>query len=142
MQHRTTPLRATTGALASLRAEEIEASRAILRRADLLGDDTHVSYFGLLEQHKRTLLAGEVEPRRFRAMLVDMGSGAAHDVVVCPDEDRVVSVRRIEPAVDGQVPVVLLEFSLVEEVVHADERWREAMRRRGLTDLTQLRVNR
>ena len=141
MQRRTTDVRTAAGALASLRAEEIEASRAVLRRADLLGDNTHISYFGLLEQDKRTLLAGPVEPRRFRAMLVDMASGASHDVVVCPEEDRVVSVRQIEPAVDGQVPVVLLEFPLVEEVVHADERWREAMRRRGLTDLTQLRVN-
>ena len=108
MQRRTTDVRTAAGALASLRAEEIEASRAVLRRADLLGDNTHISYFGLLEQDKRTLLAGPVEPRRFRAMLVDMASGASHDVVVCPEEDRVVSVRQIEPAVDGQVPVVLL----------------------------------
>ncbi len=36
---------------------------------------------------------------------------------------------------------MLLEFGLVEEVVHQDERWLEAMRKRGLTDLSQLRVN-
>ena len=45
----------------------------------LLGPDGHVSYFGLLEQDKRTLLApgSRPEPRRFRAMLVDFGSGAS-----------------------------------------------------------------
>jgi primary-amine oxidase len=130
-------------ALASLRVHEIAEARAILAREGLIGDDTHVSYFGLAEQDKRELLTPGAAPaaRRFRAMLVDMRSGASHDVVVCPGEDRVVSARALDPAVDGQVPVVLLEFGLVEEVVHKDERWLEAMRKRGLTDLSQLRVN-
>jgi len=130
-------------ALASLRPEEIEQSRRILERDGLFGASTRMSYFGLLEQDKRQLLdaAAPVAPRRFRAMLVDMSNGASHDAVVCPAEDRIVSARVLEPAVDGQVPVVLEEFSLVEEVVHADERWLAAMRKRGLTDVSQLRVN-
>ncbi|WP_082581537.1 primary-amine oxidase [Leifsonia sp. Root227] len=129
-------------ALGSLRAEEIEASRAILVRERLLGENTHVSYFGLLEQDKRSLLApGAVpEARRFRAMLVDLSSGASHDVVVCPAEDRIVSAVELDLA-DGQVPVVLAEFGLVEEIVHQDERWLAAMAKRGLTDLSTLRVN-
>ncbi|MDN4598984.1 primary-amine oxidase [Leifsonia virtsii] len=133
---------AVAAALASLRPEEVAASRAILVREGLLGPDGHVSYFGLLEQDKRTLLApgARPEPRRFRAMLVDFGTGASHDVVVCPAEDRLVSVVELDPA-DGQVPVVLAEFGLVEEIVHQDERWRAAMAKRGLTDLTTLRVN-
>jgi primary-amine oxidase len=132
-----------SAALASLTVDEITAARAVLVREGLLGDDTHVSYFGLAEQDKRELLADGAVPaaRRFRAMLVDMRSGDSHDVIVSPAEDRVVSARALDPAVDGQVPVVLLEFGLVEEVVHKDERWLEAMRKRGLTDLSQLRVN-
>ncbi len=138
-----TPATTTVAAaLASLRPEEIAASRAILQREGLLGPDTHVSYFGLLEQDKRTLLAPGAVPdaRRFRAMLVDLASGASHDVVVCPGEDRVVSAVELDPA-EGQVPVVLAEFGLVEEIVHQDERWRAAMAKRGLTDLSTLRVN-
>jgi primary-amine oxidase len=141
VKHLTTTDRSIASALASPRAHEIDAGRIILDRAGLLGEHTHVSYFGLVEQDKRTLLAGLIEPRRFRAMLVDLRTGVSHDVTVCPEEDRVVSQTRLDPETDGQVPVVLLEFSLVEEIVHADERWREAMRRRGLTDLSQLRVN-
>jgi primary-amine oxidase len=123
-----------SAALASLTVDEITAARAVLVREGLLGDDTHVSYFGLAEQDKRELLADGAVPaaRRFRAMLVDMRSGDSHDVIVSPAEDRVVSARALDPAVDGQVPVVLLEFGLVEEVVHKDERWLEAMRKRGL----------
>ncbi len=129
-------------ALASLRPEEVAASRAILERDGLLGPDTHVSYFGLLEQDKRTLLAPGASPddRRFRAMLVDFATGASHDVVVCPAQDRVISAVELDPA-DGQVPVVLAEFGLVEEVVHQDERWLAAMAKRGLTDVSTLRVN-
>jgi primary-amine oxidase len=131
------------GALAPLRAEEIAAARDLLVREGLLTDPTHVAYLGLLEPDKRRLLgppqpAGT--PRRLRAMLIDMDTGESHDVVVCPDEDRVVSSTKLDPATDGQVPVVMLEFTMVEEIVHRDPRWLAAMRRRGLTDRSVLRV--
>ncbi|TKA12149.1 primary-amine oxidase [Actinacidiphila oryziradicis] len=131
----------TARALASPRPDEITASTAVLRRQGLLGPDTHVSYFGLAEQDKRELLAGSVAPRRFRVMLIDMSSGVSRDVVVCPKEERIVSDHEIDVATEGHVPVVLAEFPLVEEIVHKDERWLASMRRRGLTDLSQLRVN-
>lgn len=140
VHQQTTAAQSLAAAVGSLRPSEIETSSAILRREGYLGDNTHVSYFGLLEQDKRELLDGSVAPRRFRAMLVDMTTGSSYDVVVCPETDRVQSATPVDP-LDGQVPVVLREFSLVEEVVHQDKRWLEAMRRRGLTDLSQLRVN-
>ncbi|MDX6354415.1 MAG: primary-amine oxidase, partial [Streptomyces sp.] len=140
--HGSTPAPAVLArALASPRPDEITACKALLAREGLLGPDTHVSYFGLAEPDKRELLAGAVAPRRFRAMLVDMRTGLSHDAVACPEEDRIVSARVLDVATDGHVPVVLAEFSLVEEIVHRDERWLAAMRRRGLTDLSQLRVN-
>jgi primary-amine oxidase len=122
--------------LASLRAEEIVAARDLLVRVGLLGEHTHVAYLGLREPDKRAPLGH----RELRAMLVDLATGVSHDVVVCPDEDRVVSTLELKPATDGQVPVVFLEFTMVEELVHRDPRWLEAMRRRGLTDLSVLRV--
>ncbi|MGQ4516919.1 primary-amine oxidase [Streptomyces sp. DW26H14] len=128
-------------ALASPRPGEIDASRALLRREGLMGPDTHVAYFGLAEADKRRLLAGHHAPRRFRVLLLDMRSGLSWDVVVCPEEDRVVSQREIDTAAEGHVPVLPVEFSLVEEVVHQDERWLAAMARRGLTDVSRLRVN-
>ena len=127
--------------LASPSADEIEASQAVLTRASYLGPDVHVSYFGLAEQDKRELLAGNTAPRQFRAFLIDMRTGISHDVVVCPAEGRVVSARQLDPDVDGAVPVVIAEFPLVQEIVEKDERWQAAMRKRGLTDIGQLRVN-
>ena len=128
-------------ALATVSAADIASAYRILDAAGLVSATTHFSYFGLSEPDKRELFAGTVGSRQFRAMLIDMASGEQHDVVVSPSEDRIVSDRILDPAVDGQLPVVLLEFGLVEEVIHKDERWLAAMRKRGLTDLTQLRVN-
>lgn len=120
----------------TLRAEEISAAREILVREGLLNETTHVSYLGLKEQDKRKPAVA----RELRAMLVDMADGRSHDVVVRPSDDALVSVTELDPAVDGQVPVIMLEFAMVEAIVHADERWLAAMRRRGLTDLSKLRV--
>ncbi|WP_449408715.1 primary-amine oxidase [Microbacterium maritypicum] len=127
--------------LATLAAEEIAANRATLELAGIATADTHYSYVGLLPPDKRRLLAGESLPRLVRSFLIDMTTGASHDVVVDPDAGAVVSSRRLDPEVDGAVPVVIREFGLVEEIVHRDERWIAAMAKRGLTDLSQLRVN-
>ncbi|MCU1528600.1 MAG: tyramine oxidase [Frondihabitans sp.] len=128
-------------ALASPTAAEIERVHEILSAEGLLGPTTHVSYLGLLEQDKRELLRGETAPRRIRVMTVDLGEGTSRDLVVAPSEGSIVSVTVLDPLVDGQVPIVLEEFPLVEEIVHQDPRWVAAMAKRGLTDLSQLRVN-
>ncbi|MBS0024026.1 primary-amine oxidase [Microbacterium paraoxydans] len=127
--------------LATLTAEEIAANRAALEAAGIATSRTHYSYVGLTAPDKRRLLAGETLPRLVRSFLIDMTTGVSHDVVVDPATGDIVSSRQLDPAVDGAVPVVLREFGYVEEVVHKDERWIAAMARRGLTDLSQLRVN-
>jgi primary-amine oxidase len=128
-------------ALSTLTADEIAANRDILRAAGLASDDTHFSYVGLEEPDKRELLAGRAVARQVRSFLIDMVTGVSHDVVTCPAESRVVRSHEIDVVTEGAVPVVVREFSYVEEVVHQDERWVAAMARRGLTDLSTLRVN-
>ncbi|MEO3859535.1 primary-amine oxidase [Acrocarpospora sp. B8E8] len=135
-----TEVQPASRALSTLRADEISAAREILARHDLLTPTTHVAYVGLKEPDKRRTREAGPAPRQLRAMLVDMGDGRSHDVLVCPEEDRLLSVTELDLARDGQVPVIMLEFAMVEAIVHADERWLEAMRRRGLTDLSVLRV--
>jgi primary-amine oxidase len=128
-------------ALATLTADEIAANRDILRAAGIASDETHYSYVGLEEPDKRELLAGQAGARQVRSFLIDMVTGVSHDVVTCPSESRVVRSHEIDVLTEGAVPVVVREFSYVEEVVHRDERWVAAMARRGLTDLSTLRVN-
>jgi len=132
---------AAAASLVTLSEDEIRTNTRLLREAGIAGPDTHFAYVGLVEPDKRAFYRGKVPARTVRSFLIDMRSGASHDTVTCPAEDRVVSVRQLDPDVDGAVPVVIREFSLVEEVVHQDERWRAAMAKRGLTDLSQLRVN-
>jgi len=128
-------------ALATLSAADIDANRTALESAGLAGADTHYSYVGLLEPDKRALLADGTAPRRIRSFLIDMRTGVSHDAVVDAATATVVSSRELDVDVDGAVPVVLREFGDVQEVVQADERWLAAMAKRGLTDVTRLRVN-
>ncbi|GAB3597732.1 primary-amine oxidase [Microbacterium tumbae] len=127
--------------LQTLQATEIERNREILAENDLVSADTHFSYVGLDEADKRVLRAGGDARRLVRSFLIDMRTGVSHDTVTEPATGALVSSRRLDLDADGAVPVVLREFGYVEEVVHEDERWVAAMARRGLTDLTQLRVN-
>ena len=132
-------------ALATLTAAEIAANRAILQREGLAGPDVHFSYVGLVEPDKRILLTAQsaadgVADRRVRSMLVDMATNDSWDVVVSIAEDRVVSTHKLDHAVDGQVPVVLDEFHVVE-VIKENPEWIAAMAKRGLTDLGKLVIN-
>jgi primary-amine oxidase len=45
----------------------------------------------------------------------------------------------VDPAVDGQPPILLEEYVLVDEIVKTDPEWLAAMARRGLTDVDLLR---
>jgi primary-amine oxidase len=131
----------TAASLATVTREEIAASRAILEREGLATADVHFSYVGLQEPDKRELLGTGTADRRLRSMLVDMRTNDSWDVVVSIAEDRVVSQRKLDHAVDGQVPVVVEEFHLVEDVIHQNPDWLAAMARRGLTDVSKLKVN-
>jgi primary-amine oxidase len=130
------PLDPATGA-------EYLAGREILAGAGLLGDTARFAYYGLEEPAKDEVLgeAASGRPdRRLRAFLIDVATGRSADVVVSLGEGRVVSRRVLDPAADGQVPILNEEFGLAEEVVRADPGWRAAMARRGLTDVTKIRA--
>ena len=130
------PLDPATGA-------EYLAGREILVGAGLLGDTARFAYYGLDEPPKGVVLAGAAgrrPDRRLRAFLIDVATGRSADVVVSLGEGRVVSQRVLDPAADGQVPIFSEEFGVVEEVVRADPGWQAAMARRGLTDMTKVRV--
>jgi len=129
-----------SASLATLTADEITANRAILEAAGLAGPDVHFSYVGLVEPDKRLLLTAGGADRRVRSMLVDMATNDSWDVVVSIAEDRVVSTHKLDHAVDGQVPVVIDEFHVVE-VIKENADWQAAMAKRGLTDFDRLVIN-
>jgi primary-amine oxidase len=130
-------------ALASPKPDEMAAVRTVLAREGLLGEHARVAYFGLYEPDKHELLnsveSGEPADRCFRVMVLDTSSGDEYDVVACPAQDRIVSADKHDTS-NGRIPVLLSEMIMVEEIVQADERWLAAMAKRGLTDLSVLRV--
>ena len=124
-------------------AGEYLAGRQVLASAGLLGETARFAYYALEEPPKDEVLAaapGGGPGRRLRAFLIDVATGESADVIVSLDEGRVVSRRVLDPASDGRVPMLGTEFELAEELVRADPGWREAMARRGLTDVTKVRA--
>jgi len=136
----------TPAPLDPVTADEIDAVREAVARAGLLAPSTRFAYLGLLEPDHAQLYGpdAEAEPaRRIRVLLHDLRDGPARDVVVALDRPagpgRVLSGRELDPAVDGQLPVLNEEYPLVEEILSTDERWLAALAARNL-DVAQVRV--
>jgi primary-amine oxidase len=126
-------------------ATEYRAGRQILAAAGLLGEPVRFAYYGLDEPHKAAVLGGPAPDRpapdrRLRAFLIDTASGKSTDAVVSLTREEVVSCRVLDPRTDGQLPILSQDFAVTEEAVRADPQWRAAMARRGLTDVSKIRL--
>jgi primary-amine oxidase len=121
-------------------ADEFLAGRQLMAAAGLLTEPVRFAYYGLEEPPKDEVLGDAGGDRRLRAFLIDRKTGESTDVVVSLTRGEVVSSRVVDVAVEGQLPIVGSEYTLVEEIVHADPGWRAAMERRGLTDMSKIRI--
>jgi primary-amine oxidase len=121
-------------------AAEFLAGREVLAGAGLLGEAVRFAYYGLDEPPKEQVLEDPAPERRLRAFLIDTKSGESSDVVVSLTTQQVVSRRVLDPRVDGQLPILDQDFAVTEEAVRADPEWRAAMARRGLTDVSKIRL--
>jgi primary-amine oxidase len=133
---------ATPHPLDPLTPGEIAAARTVLATAGLLKDTTRFAYTGLEEPPKDALLAyspGTPLDRRVRVLLLDLAGAAPRDVIVSLTRGTIDADRTLDPAVDGQPPVLDAEFGIVEEVLATDERWIAALKSRGL-DVAKVRV--
>jgi len=123
-----------------LTAAEIESVVEIVRAAGLLSEDTRFAYLGLSEPDHDALLgdrAGNAGAERLaRVLLHDLRRPAARDLLISLTAREVRSNRELDPAVDGQVPVLNEEYPLVEEILSTDERWLAALAARGLEPAT------
>jgi primary-amine oxidase len=123
-------------------ASEYRAGREILAQAGLLAGPVSFAYYGLAEPAKNEVLSGTgtAAERRLRAFLINTSTGESSDVIVSLTRSRVVSARPVDTRTEGQPPILDAEYALVEEIVNADPAWRQAMARRGLTDLSVIRI--
>lgn len=122
-----------------LGAHEVAAACAILRREKNLGPNTRFTHVQLEEPAKADVLGWKVgakAPRRAAATLFDCKTGATHVATVDLDAGSVATWREHPTKAHpyGQPPVTIEEVFKVGEIVKQDASWRNAMRRRGLTD--------
>jgi len=121
-------------------AGEYLAGREIMAAAGLLADPVRFAYYGLEEPAKGEVLGGKPVDRRLRAFLLNLKTGESTDVVVSLTQGSVISARTVEVAAEGQLPIIDSEYHLVEEIMAAAPDWRAALARRGLTDMSKIRI--
>ena len=128
--------------LQRLSAAEISAARGVLADNGLVGEQTRFTYLGLEEPAKSEVLAfkpGDAIDRRVRAVLLDVATGTATDVVASLTSGTIVSQVDLDPVRDGQPSIMLEDLIAVDEIVKADAGWVAAMARRDITDLDLVR---
>ncbi len=122
--------------LEPLDAAEIERAIRIARGAPSLSERVMVVSVELREPPKQVYLAwkagGPLPEREAFLVLLDNGRRCGAEVAVSLESDSVVAANDlpegVQPAMHGD------EFFAVAEIVQADERFVEALRRRGIDD--------
>jgi primary-amine oxidase len=125
----------TTHPLEMTTTAEIDAVREILTDAGLLTEHTRWAFFAPEEPSKDEVGShqpGSPTERRFRVILLELNSGSSRDVVVSATRREVDSVRDLDPATEGQPPIIDSEFEVIEEIALASEQWCAALRKRGI----------
>jgi primary-amine oxidase len=131
-----TPVQTALHPLEPLRGDEVEAATALLKSERRLGESWRFVFVMLHEPPKdsvRGWTAGTEVPREAFMVLRDRETRGTYEAVVSLTDERVVYLDRKEGV---QAPVTEEEFMACEEVVRADERWQEAMRKRGVDDFS------
>ncbi|MQA11682.1 MAG: primary-amine oxidase, partial [Pseudonocardiaceae bacterium] len=125
-----------THPLAPLTSNEIASARQVLADAGLLPETARVVYLGLEEPPKEAFSGPDARAsvdRVVRALVHDVAPRVGpRDVLVSVTAKSVLAEHRLDPAVDGQLPVLDEEFPLVEQILAGDERWLAALAARGL----------
>ena len=148
--HRTTgatdsPTGAGVHPLDPLTAEEINRARTVVEAAEKVTDATRFPLLTLLEPPKSEVLAhrpGDPVDRRVLVLTLDLATGETHEGVVSVTRGEVDTWEQVPTAAPpyGQAPIMAEESELVAQIVKADPKWREAMARRGVTDVEDVFV--
>jgi primary-amine oxidase len=120
-----------------LSTAELAQARAILRAAKGLSEFVRFPYLYLLEPEKCEVLSyvpGASFSRKAFALVLDKRSGETFEGVVNLRTDQVEQWTLLDTAITGQAPIMIEEFDSCVRAVQNDPAWREAVKRRGLTD--------
>ncbi len=133
------PFGNTAHPLDPLSVAEILRACELLKAIKKLGPELRFAMVHLHEPPKTEVLAykvGEPMERSAFLMVFDAKTGETHEAVVNLTRGTLVSwVQHVTDAPPyGQPPVLVEDFFNCDHIVKADEGWRNAVKRRGLTD--------
>src|SRR5215467_293088 len=124
-----------------LSAEEIEAASGILKSQKGLAETARFVFITLDEPEKPAVLGfrpGDPIERRAFVIIRERAERRTYEAVVSITGGTVLSWQE-RPGI--QPPIMFEEFLTSEEVVRNDPRWQEAMRKRGVTDFTNVMID-
>jgi primary-amine oxidase len=117
-----------------LSPEEILTAVEVVRDSEKVGKNVFFPYIvrneppkSVVTQHK----PGDAFPREAFVVLLDRPAGRTFEAVV---DLRAKKILSFDERKGVQPPILVEEYTHAAEIVRADKRWQEAMRKRGLKD--------
>ena len=123
--------------LDSITADEIAIAVKAVKGSPRFVEGSLFAVVSLNEPAKARVLAGEV-PREAFVVLLDRDHNRTNEVIVDLPGG---AIRAWNVIADVQPSVVIEEYTIVPEIIKADARFQEAMRKRGITDLDKVKVD-
>lgn len=122
-----------------LSPDEIRTAVSTLKDAKLFSEEALYPIIVLAEPPKAEVLSGAWEgPRRAFAVVYDRLKNQTFEAVVDVSGKSVESWRIIT---DVQPNFLVSELTSAPEIVRADPRWQAAMKKRGITDFSQVQID-
>lgn len=137
----TVPAIADVHPLDPLSPAEIRTAREIVRSQTAFTASAKFATIRLHEPDKsviRSYRPGDAVPRSAFVVVVDRLAGTLHDGIISLSEGKMVSWESREGL---QAGLLMDDLQAAERVIRGDERWRQAIRRRGIEDLTKVRID-
>jgi len=118
--------------------EEVSEARRLLAEAGHFSETVRLAYIGLIDPAFGLAEDAPVD-RRFRIQTLDTADNVSRDAIVSVTRGVVESVRELDTAATGELPVKDEDYGVVEELLATDERWLAALAKRDL-DVVKVRV--
>jgi primary-amine oxidase len=124
--------------LDSITAEEITAAVAAAKKDSRFVEGSLFAVVSLNEPTKAQVLEGKKIPREAFIVLLDRDHNKTNEVIVDLEKN---AIRAWKTVPNVQPSVVLEEYVIAPEIIKADPRFIEAMKKRGITDLSKVKVD-
>lgn len=124
--------------LDSITADEIATAAAVCKASPKFVEGSAFAIVSLNEPAKALILEGKPVAREAFVVLLDRDHNKTSEVIVDLGAKSIRSWKTIE---NVQPSVVIEEYVIAPEIIKADPRFIEAMRKRGIEDLSKVKVD-